>query len=122
MRNEKEKQKIGDINVDVGDGNVIGNIGHTVNINPSIQRTMGEKLRDGLLQNVSRDKLVVVWAVQGDQESLRLAEEVFGFMSSNGYNMFGEGPCNNIYTKPLGAVWIQPHSDKTDIHVGQHLP
>jgi len=92
---------------------------HTVNVNPRFQRALGDEIRQKLLQNVSRQKLAVVWATNGDDESYRYAAEIFNFLKSNGFNLFGTAPVNNIFTSPLYGVTVNPHADdKTDIYVG----
>jgi hypothetical protein len=91
---------------------------HTVNVNPKYQRALGDSIREKLLKNVPRDKLVVVWATHGDQESFRYANEIFQFLKASGFNLFGDAPQGNIFTQPLYGVTVTPQDDKTEIYIG----
>jgi hypothetical protein len=91
---------------------------HTVNVNPRFQRVLGDDIRKKILQNVPRQKLTVVWATHGDQESFRYANEIFQFLKASGFNLFGDGPHGNIFTQPLYGVTVTPRDDKTEIYIG----
>jgi hypothetical protein len=90
----------------------------SVHINPKIQRVLGQSMRQKILQNVPRDKLVVIWATHGDEESYKYASEIFQFMKSEGYNLFGNGPSNQIFLMPAYDFTMVPGKDKTELIVG----
>jgi hypothetical protein len=90
----------------------------TVNINPNFQRALSDSIREKLEKNVPREKLVVVWATHGDQESFRYANEIFQFLKTSGFNLFGDAPQGNIFTQPLYGVTVTPQDDKTEIYIG----
>jgi hypothetical protein len=114
MTDEKPE---GDINIT--SHNQSGGItAHTVNVNPRFQHALGNAIREKLLHNVPSQKLAVVWATHGDEESYRYAAEIFDFLKSKGFNLFGSAPVNNIFTSPLYGVTVTPHDDKTEIYVG----
>ena len=69
---------------------------HTVNV-PKIQRKMGQALKKGILAQFPRDKKIVIWSVAGNEETHIFAEEIFRFMNSSGFNLFGNGPTGNVF-------------------------
>jgi hypothetical protein len=91
---------------------------HTVNVTPHFQRVLGDGIREKLLLNVPREKLAVVWATSGDEESYKYAVEIFDFMKAKGFNLFGSAPVNNIFTAPMYGVTVNPQDEKTEIYVG----
>jgi|GEM_PF-2142787 len=91
---------------------------HTVNVSPRFQRALGDNIRQKLLQNVSRQKLTVVWATHGDAESYKYATEIFDFLKLKGFNLFGSTPVNNIFTEPVYGVTVTHQDEKTEIYVG----
>jgi len=90
---------------------------HTVNIGKP-RRVMGQRMKRGILEQCPRDKKIVVWSVAGDEETHYLAQEVFEFMRTNGFSMFGEGPQGNVYLQPSRGVRLVLGDQLNELHVG----
>jgi hypothetical protein len=112
-----DKNPAGDINI-TSNYQSGGITAHTVNVSPRFQRALGDSIRQKLLQNISRQKLAVVWASHGDEESYKYAAEIFDFLKLEGFNLFGSAPVNNIFIEPVYGVIVTPRDEKTEIYVG----
>jgi hypothetical protein len=111
-------KKLGDINVTVGDNNQIGNIGHVVNVNANVKWELDENLRDGIIANVPKDKLATVWFWTGNDDSLQVAQKIYQFMKTSGFQLFGNGPQAQIYLEPFDDVVFGPGEIANNVFVG----
>jgi hypothetical protein len=90
---------------------------HTVNLNPTYQRKLGNNARKELLQNTPRNKEIVIWATMGSEEAYKLASEIFQFMKGAGYTLFGDGPFPQIFVPALYGMRVRLN-ERTEIDVG----
>lgn len=89
------------INQNVSSMNQQGGItAHTVNV-PTMKRVMGDGMKQTIMRDCPRDKMIAVWSVAGAEETHQFAEQIFAFMKANGFNLFGNGPTGNMY---LGGI------------------
>lgn len=106
-------------NVYVTSHNQSGGItAQNVHVNPQMQRIMGDKLKDGLLRVVPRNKRVVVWSSMGNQESHVFATEIFRFLRRNGFEVFGDSAHQQIFLTPLHGIELREDGENFNINVG----
>jgi hypothetical protein len=105
-------------NQNVSSTNQSGGItAHTISFQKPL-RTMGDGMKKTILEQCPRDKMIVVWSIAGDEESHSFAKEIFDFMRSNGFKLFGDGPTGNIFFKPLKGVMFTPGDTCNNVYVG----
>ena len=114
MTNDKTEKPTINITSNYQSGGITA---HTVNINPTYQRALGDIVRQKLLENIPKDKLAVVWFTSGNEESFRYASEIHQFMKEAGYNVFGNGPTLQIFLEPLYGLRVSVGGN-ADISVG----
>lgn len=90
---------------------------HTVNVGKA-RRVMGEGMKKSILRQCPRDKPISVWSVAGDEETHLLALEIFKFLRSNGFLLFGDGPNGNIFLRPPKGVRLVPGEQFNELYVG----
>jgi len=101
-----DKLTIGDINVTLGNQNVVGNIGHTV-INPRVTRTLHADMKASLLRDFPRNKPVQVFGLSGNTESMAFANEIHAFLKANGYQMVQkEAMWHQFFNPPVFNIKI----------------
>src|SRR5947209_325888 len=90
---------------------------HTVNFgNP--RRVMGPKLKKQILDEMPRDKQIVIWSVDGNEETHAFATEIFKFMREKGYDLFGEAPFANIFLTPPKGIVLREEGGRRELDVG----
>jgi len=89
---------------------------HTVNIDTRVRRTLHPDMKAGLLRDLPKDRPVMVFAINGNGESMTFATQIHAFLKDNGYqmktdaaswHMFFDPPVFNIKISPGegGAEW-----------------
>ncbi len=81
-----EEDKLGNINVEMGDRNSVGHIGHNITYQAPPKWSLTEVVRAQLLQNIPKDRTVRVQTVgsSGDQV---VGSQVVAFLRANGYDV-----------------------------------
>ncbi|KRQ03498.1 hypothetical protein [Bradyrhizobium manausense] len=106
-------------NVYVTSHNQSGGItAQNVHVNTPVQRVMGDNLKSGLLKAVPRNKRVVVWSSMGSQEAHVLANEIFAFLRSSGFPVFGNSAHQQMFVTPLHGIRLREEGENFNVEVG----
>ncbi|MET4296777.1 hypothetical protein ABIB06_003717 [Bradyrhizobium sp. LB8.2] len=89
-----------------------------VHVNTHMQRVMSDNLKSGLLKAIPRNKLLVVWSSTGNQESHVLATEIFAFLRSNGFQVFGNSAHQQMFVTPLYRIRLREEGENFNVEVG----
>ena len=91
---------LGDIKIKAGNHNAFGNIGHTVNVDTRIKRTLQQEMKAGFLRDLPKDRPVQVFGLSGNTESMAFASEIHHFLKGNGYPMAQESAGWHLFFNP----------------------
>lgn len=70
-----------------------------------------------LLENLQKEKKIVITSVMGDQEAFNFGHQILNFLKEKGYN--AEGVNQAIYSKPIIGQFIENQKvEQTDIIIG----
>lgn len=93
--------KTGDVS---GSNNRIGHEFHKPR-----QRTMSEEVKTGLLRELSKDRPVSVFGMNGNTESMIYANEIHAFLAANGYQMTSDtANWHMFFNPPVHTAKISP--------------
>lgn len=106
-------------NVYVTSHNQSGGItAQNVHVNARMQRVMSDNLKSDLLNAVPRNKRVVVWSSMGSQEAHMLATEIFAFLRSGGFQVFGNSAHQQMFVTPLHGIRLREEGENFNVEVG----
>jgi hypothetical protein len=118
MNNGEQTKPFATINQNVTSNYQTGGItAHTVNLG-SPRQVMGPALKKQILDQMPRDKQIVIWSVAGNEETHTFATEIFNFMKENKFDLFGSGPAGNIFLTPPKGIVLVEEGDRRNLYVG----
>jgi hypothetical protein len=88
---------------------------HTVNVDTRAKRTLQPDMKAGLLRDLPNDRPVFVLGMSGNVESMAFANEIYGFLKENGYQMKSDAASwHMFFNPPVFNIKISPGNNGTE--------
>ena len=91
---------------------------NVLNVDSRIHRTLTEEIKIGLLHHLTKDKPVSVLGLSGNSESMIFANEIYRFLSKNGFSMKADRAMSHqFFDPPIFTVNVNRFNNGQEWHV-----